>query len=563
MRISFSLTESIGVKGAAIDKETKESIIAYLVIPDGSYLKFKKNIEEVRSFAIMEDTINKGVVKFDASYIEAERKVDGLYKGHQVLLVSKNLNFKNAAKKQYFLLSKKDKPMEEEEIIEELKTQFFEKALKTLPLPIKKEWEGFIWSEISRYFNPEIIVGDLPYEKVYSLEFPSVSVLEELVEFSHKSFEFKKYFKRVPQLKGIVMGVNDIQHFSFKDWNLYLEGLGGIELFRELPYVNQVLLVNFFEIFGVVPNIQESAEAFMGADLKRISILLRNTNDKNRKNQIKALFKNLVEMATGEHSGLLFSFVNNFEGLLKAEEVNIRNRNIEPIITWLNSITYSNVEVGAEALAEVCSKAKISEYEYEKFESQYLTYLDKALYAPRTYPTIHSELGKNSWELLDMTVPRAWIVGVETHCCMVPSNVGGACLLYAARNPETSGILRIFSKGKTVAQSFMWLSEPDRNGYRTMVLDNIEVNGRSSFDEIKEGSSHSFVIDCYKDFAERIGDYAKLFRIKAITVGTGYTEIDMSLICSKKLEKQDNLYAVIPPSLNYSDAGVQWLLKEY
>ena len=100
----------------------------------------------------------------------------------------------------------------------------------------------------------------------------------------------------------------------------------------------------------------------------------------------------------------------------------------------------------------------------------------------------------------------------------------------------------------------MWLSVPDTQGYRIMVLDNIEVAGSELRDSVK---------NAYKDFGDKMEFYCRMFKIKAITVGTQYSNIPLKEICISKLESGDPLKAAIPSTLRYTDARKQWLLRQY
>lgn len=55
--------------------------------------------------------------------------------------------------------------------------------------------------------------------------------------------------------------------------------------------------------------------------------------------------------------------------------------------------------------------------------------------------------------------------------------------------------------------------------------------------------------------------FAKLFRYDRITVGTGYMELNMSAIADRKATQ--NEMAIKPESLGYSDAGSQWVVKDF
>jgi len=392
--------------------------------------------------------------------------------------------------------------------------------MKKLPLPIHKDWEQFFWEGIRPMIKELDSIGNCPY-KGYVLKLPSVEGIQELVEISHVKSEYFKKFKRVPQLEAL-FSIGDIQNFNFKEWAGFLQSVGGPEEFKKLPMDHQKAAVRAFEIFGNDKEvIMNNIPTWHGSALRQVNILIRITKDKNRKATIKNIFKALFNHY-GDKREYIFPIIGNFERLIKEHEQNVRNKNWEAIEKWLTEIRYENVAYGAEELARVCGKAKVSEHEYQLFEAQYLKNLEHGMVAPRTYPTIWSEFAKNAaWEMLDMTVPRAWVVGIETYCCMHPTSCGGVCLEYAA------GI---------------------------MVLDNIEVAGNNIRGLVKEA---------YLDFADKMEFYARVFKIKAVTVGTGYTDIDLSDLCERKLSKDDPLHATIPSTLRYSDARTQWLLRKY
>jgi len=553
MRIALSLTEIIGVHGCIVDNG--ELVAGWLLIPESIKKSVSKKLQESKIWPVMKETLN--ITRFNPAscFLDKERKVDGMYKGYQSLYINNKVSFKNATlDKQYFLLKKLNEKRSEEEVIAELKDQFFTKALKKLPLPINDDWKVFIWEEIKDYFKELPIYGSIPYEKAFVMELPNVDKLQQLVEFSHKSFEFKTKFNRVPQLKSIVSGVNDIEHFNFKEWQSMLQLAGGQEEFKKHSFEHQKAIVQAFEILGAHPDVLNYLQMWHSTAIKNVCILIRREKDKNRKTVIKSSFIKVFEMFK-EEQNYIYAAINNFPKLFKDEEVNIRNNNIQPLKSFLERIAYENVRVGAEELSAVCSLAKVSESEYKDFEIQYLQHLDKCLTSPRSYPTIRSQVtSKIAWELLDMSIPRAWVVGIETHCCMHPHSVGGSCLVYAAQNPETSGILRVEENGKTIAQSFMWISAPDKDGKRVMVLDNIETLGR----DLRES-----VINTYKDFVEKMEFYARVFRIKAITVGAGYSDVNLESFCIEKLNGDSPLYGKIPNTLRYYDASTQWLLKKF
>ena len=538
LRIVFGRENIVGVRGAVLNGT--EVIYLTALVPDKYRSNFRSLIKENKAYTLGSHKANMANCFIDKELSSPK------YKGSYYLLINNKASAKNASlEEQYFLVKKG------EDIDKELKRQFFENNMKKLPLPLKEEWQDYFWEQIAHRFEPLESVGQTPYNG-FVLKLPDFEQLNELIELSHAASEFKAKFKRVPQLKSL-LSVMDIENFNFKEWQNFLKFLGGIEEFKKLSPENQVAMVRAFEMLGNNPSVKSEVTLWHGASMKRAQTLLRLEKDKNRKQQIKSAFKSIFEQFKEKEYDLLYAVIGNFEKLFKEEAQNIRNKNWDAIKKFLAQISYEDVATGAEELARVCSAAKVSESEFKKFEALYFKNLERGIWGYRSFPTVNGIAGKVSWELLDMTVPRAWVVGIETYCCMHPDSIGGACLEYAGDHIEESGILRIHEKGKTVAQSFMWLSEPDKNGLRTMVLDNIEVAGR----EIR-----GTVIEAYKNFAKEMEIYAPLFGIKAITVGGGYSDVQLKSFCFE-LDKDSPLYAKIPKSLGYTDARTQWLLKEF
>jgi hypothetical protein len=551
MRLVMSLTDSLGVSGFVSD--VGELVIGLFFAPESVKKELlEKKMSESKKYNVLDGTITRGQINMSFCFVDKERKVDSLYKGTQMLMINHSCSFKNATlTKQYFLIPKREDTMTEAGVLAELQSQFFNKALKKLPLPISKDWEQYIWEEISPYFTELDIVGNLPYVKVFKMTLPNVQKLEALVEIAHKSFEFQERWKRVPRIKA-VLGTSDIQHFNFKEWQTFLNRIG-METFNAHSYNHQLALVQSFEVLGDNQYVIDYFSLWHATAIKKVGIMLRLEKDKNKKIVIRNLFLRLFELFK-DNSGYIHPAINNFQKLASEHEENIKLGNLEPIKKALDQIQYEEVETGAEELARVCGLAKVSDSEYKKFETEYLLYLDSCLTSARAYPTIGNKINeKIGWEILDMSVPRAWTVGIETHCCMHPDSVGGVCLTYAAQNPETSGIIRITENGKTIAQSFFWLSKFDINMKRTFVLDNIEVLG---------SGIRSTVIDAYKDLAEHLTQYANLFGIKAITIGSGYSDVTLSEI-ARKIDSNNEYYAQIPETLRYSDARTQYLFKEF
>lgn len=547
MRMGFSLTQSAGV--SAFIHDNGEFVAAWLMSPAEDAQDIKKKLQENKVFPVMDGASPVARINPSTCFIDKEEKVDSHWKGIQFLLINNRASTKSATlDKQYFLV-----PKDIEDKMSYLKTQFFNKNIKKLPLPVHQDWEEFFWEDIMPFFKELQDHGNPPY-KGYMLALPSIEIIQNLVEKTHAKAEFKARFNRVPRLDSLFVTC-DIDSFDFKQWQSFIQSkIGGQETFEKMSQDHQKAAVRAFEIFGDSALILPNINIFHTLSLRPVNIFLRLTKDKGQKARIKQVFEILFDQYK-DNKEYLYPSISNFENLYKEQAHNITAKNFTPVEKYLSQIKYENVSDGCDELAFVCGAAKVSQHEFKLFEALYLKYFDSIMVAPRSFPTIDNEFGpKASWEVLDMSVPRAWVVGIETYCCMHPTSVGGACLEYAAKNPETSGVLRVAEKGKTIAQSFVWMSEPDERGYRVLVLDNIETAGNNIRDIVKQA---------YIDFGEKMEYYARLFKIKSITIGTGYSDMTLSEFCIEKLSNTSNLYAQKPASLGYYDAREQWLFKKF
>jgi hypothetical protein len=535
MYIPLSLTDAIGVRGAIIDRNNNknEIVAAWLLVPEHLRLQSKKKFSENTAYPIKEDSLVMSIGNLANCYLDKEIKIVDKYKGFLSLYINSNASFKSASlDRQYFLIKK---GITDENA--ELKRQF-KKALKKLPLPIHEDWEEFFWLELSNYFKELDIIGKVPYQTAFVMELPKINELSQLVETSHKSSIWKKKFKRVPQIKSLILGISDIENFDLKKWQKFLERIGGKNFLIE--HSEAIDICQAYEILGDSDLVMSQLNTWYKVGLKEVTVMIKNSKDKNEKARIRNIFLKLFIMFK-DHKDLI-PVLKHFNKIYKEQSQNIINNNIVPIKKFLDSISYDDVEPGAEVFAAVCAKAKIEEKDYKTYETEYLENLDLIKKAPRNYPTIKREISSNlEWELLDMSSPEAWVVGEETHCCMTPRhiNLGWQCVLYAAYNPEKSGILRLSRKGKTIAQSFMWIE----NG--VMCLDSIERTSSKFNEEI---------VEAYHNFAEEMAKFYKLFQIHTITVGAGHSYLG-------NLEQYSG--SRIPNDLKYTDANKQHVLRRF
>ena len=549
--------EVIGIQGIAVYKN--EAVIAYIAAPEGLKSLTKKRLSEAGRITIREESVEVARVGFSMTFLFKEKKHTKPFDCHQMVFVNHRATLQSPdIKRQFFFIPKDIKT--EEAILKNLKEQFFSKALSKLPIPIHDNWKEYVWDGISNYFEEVELFGSLPYSKIYALEIPVLGKLSNLVEISHKSFEFKSKFKRIPKLKA-VLAVSDVQNFDFKDLQKFLNEIGGPDTIEEFLPHKQDALMKAYEVLKSknTDEVMKNADFWYMTAIKKIGVMIRNTQNKGEKERIRQMFLkgwkyfNSLDRSNSEND-YRRAYIGNFHRVYEEKIAALKNNDFKPIIKMLNEISYDDVAKGAEEMAKVCSKAKLSPEEYRQHEDYYLSELPKIQKAHKEFPTISNQFNKDYfWEIIDMGKPRAWMVGYETNCCQHLGSIGGACVEYAAKNPSTSGILRITKKGKVVAQSFIWLSDFKNSGNRVLVFDNIET--------LREEVDDS-IFHIYKEVSDHIERYAELFRIENITIGAGYLDVDLKSL--KKLKKEDKEFGRIPSSLSYTDAGrFQFLLREY
>ena len=370
--------------------------------------------------------------------------------------------------------------------------------------------------------------------------------------------------RRVPNFKPL-LSVMDIRGFNFKNWVKFFKP--NEEKIKELDELTQNDVVNFWEL-GLDPEfIMSNLDFLHGVPCRNAQVVLRVTSDKNKKVQLKNYYKSgfMHYFENGKEDAEMLSrllkFSNLFEVLVKEDVLkNIKNKNWSAIDKFLDNYVYADIEEGCEAIAKECARAGVPENHFQDYQDWWLDNIEMVKTSPREYATISGEVDKTySWKMSDMADPEAWVAGLDTYCCQHFHNIGGACVEYSILNTKSSGIFMVQKNGRTVAQSFTWLSDikVDSAGelHRTLVFDNIEVTGG----ELKEE-----IIQAYKDFVNQLEKYADFFKISAVVVGTGYSDVDIEeAFDGEEISKNYPLYASIPVSLGYSDAHRQILIKEF
>lgn len=558
-----------------------ECIAAGITIPNADLKRIEKDFSQpkkwpVTEFGKMVESINfSNTFKMNVKKIEKrgtkiiESMVTGRpnkkVKGMDYTLISNRVSSKTGdISTQFFLVKRYDSETKElrdiNDMKSEIKEKFFSFNMANLPIPIKESWYDFFWEEVQE--NLELLprigseeVSNNPMDG-FVLKLPNLAYLQNKVERVHAKSEFQELYKRQPKIDALLT-IADIKGWKLiaKKWANFLNMMGGEEFINEKDETIRQTVVRSFELFLDSPLALDNLMILHSAGLRPLTIDIRLMKNQSDKDKYRAALKKILEKYS-ENKEDLITLLNNFKDVFKTQGHNIKDGNWAAIKKYLETIIYDNVDPRARELAITCGKAKVSKSSWPKYQDEYLDNLDNALRAHKTFPTVYKDVEgtRLEWETMDMTTPAAWVVGLETYCCQHLDNVGGVCVQYAARNPSTSGILKISEKGKTVAQSFFWLQESSVKGEYIFVLDNIEATGKDLKDD---------VVTAYLDFAKEMKKYAKLFRIRAMTVGTQFTNLPLGKIAPESVKRSSDNYGSIPSTLSYTDAGNQKLVKEY
>ena len=548
-----SLVEEIGVKGVIFNPSTEEVVFgAFITKNKGDRINLIKSFQqEDRRFLFTNPEVkDKFMLKVNSLVVHSIEKLPNIGRNAELIIASSTkLDSRTASLKEMLFLIKKEEN-EGKELLK-IKELFFNNYLKNLPIPILKEWEDFLWEEIFNKVEELPEIGSLPF-RGYKLSIEERELLDILPKIASKA-EFKKRFGRIPKMEAL-LNLYDINNFNFKDWQKVLQKVD-IESTFILRYLREFVLL--FELLGT-ELVEEYATIGMlsiahASSVHYANIKLRKLKSKNEKQEFKSLFKNAFLHFKNKDSYLLNKVMSAFADIYENKKELLKNKSWNKVA---EEALYTVFKGEYDTYKEFALEAMKNGVSEKSFENKYMplieAYVEEGRYSYREFPTIK----KNNWEIIDWTVPKSWFVGIETNCCQHLDSAGAACIRYGVKNIPTSGIFRVMDeRGNTIAQSFLWLSEDDKEGNRVLVCDSIEFLG---------GKMRDSMIKAYKEMAEELKKYAKLFRIKAITVGAGFSpQAIKDLGLKEKLDKNSKYYGEIPKSLGYTDAKKQYLLKKY
>ncbi len=431
-----------------------------------------------------------------------------------------------------------------------------ENMIRELPIPLHENFSLNGREDLISEFTEELSVVKtaklFPVKKAIYVKSNSPEISERIIEINGEKYgeeDFKREFNFIPRIKALLYMISP-RNLEKGTWGAFLKSFGGPEEFKKLPFTEQKAFVYLYEVFkGEAVKMKSVIEERY---IQPSFLPLKDLAVQQVKEPLpEAIIKKVPELfGSKELKGMEFSLLSNLmdKSFKKRIEKNPKV-SITKLIDIIAEVSYQGVNTYAKGLAIEASRLGLSERSFRKYEKAYLDALKKLSTSPRSYPTVRGTVNKDyTWEALDMHAPIAWFVGIETHCCQHLDSVGGACVLYAANNPEISGIFRVMKKGKTVAQSFFWFSKTTGD----FVFDNIEVLG---------GELRGSIIDAYMGYVEELRKRKDLFGIRRVTFGTGYTDINYQDF--PKVQNPTKLNQ-LPNGIGvYTDANNQRLLADF
>ena len=229
-----------------------------------------------------------------------------------------------------------------------------------------------------------------------------------------------------------------------------------------------------------------------------------------------------------------------------------RKLDLESAINYVISVSYKDIDIGNEGVAE---QAKIVGYSQEDFKEIQSLYNEGELRDFSSIPRIQGKVDGYTYEMLRCDDPLALTIGTLTDCCQEIHGAGQTSMEHSVVSPDGRVFCVRDEEGRIVAQSWFW-----RNQY-TGCFDNIEIpdrifklcthNGKSRKDLTKA------VLEVYKQAAKDLMSedekvYKELLRNKTITqeqydslllgkitIGLGYNDIADAIKEDKTLHRDN------------------------
>ena len=296
---------------------------------------------------------------------------------------------------------------------------------------------------------------------------------------------------------------------------------------------------------------------------------------------VKFFFDNIEQILLDSESiKSIAAIQRNFKEIARVNAA--RFLTLEVAQDYVKTITYKNIEIGNEEVAE---QAKIVGYSQEDFEKIQELYNEGETREFSSIPRIQGEWNGYTYEMLRCDDPLALTIGTLTDCCQEINGAGQTSMEHSVLSPDGRVFCVRDSEGRIVAQSWFW-----RNQY-TGCFDNIEIPGRifklyeKEHPKEKRKGLTSDVLEVYKKAAqdlmkedERV--YQELLEsgtitqeqydallLGKITIGLGYNDIADAIVTDKtihKVEESDRVMVKGTERLGYpyTDAALQYSIAE-
>lgn len=233
---------------------------------------------------------------------------------------------------------------------------------------------------------------------------------------------------------------------------------------------------------------------------------------------------------------ILSTLVGSYS-LLRDEGIDIYTDNMQKIMNFYDSLSYSyenvcNIDVAREAAA--CG---LSQYDFERLQDYILKTPAKQA---ETLPSI--DLALNGYKLSKLVYdsPRHLTIGLHTNCCQHLDEAGRDCAIKSYTD-ELSAVYVVEKQGKIIAQSWAWVDKVAKG----VCFDNIETLGECN----------DTVAELYRQLAKELIDKMKWIGIKIVTVGLGYDDFHWT-------GKRPDSNLSYSGYHGYSDASSQVILAE-
>ena len=372
--------------------------------------------------------------------------------------------------------------------------------------------------------------------------------------------KFKKRFGRIPQIKELCMMI-DPDKFNVKTFQDFVATVAGSKenFMNCLSSEQKYRYVYLYEMFS--SKFVEVKTALFAKNINVEDLYLKEAAIemfKSGKNiQIDLIIKGLKSLidflkSEGRERQLLAGILAYLEIVSKLDNlVELAGKPAELAV----AIQTSKYEClpGGEEMAAACARLLMPQREFDMYQKLYIDSAKNALKAARTIPTISGEIegSRYSWAFVTAEDPRGYLAGLETNCCQHLSGAGGSCVRFMAEHPEISGIFLVLKNGETVAQSFVW--HHVEGG--TICFDNIEALG---------GDIRDNVWSCYDAFADELEKRAPMFGYKRLTIGTGYSDVNLDHLQNCPTREFFTLETIPGGEDIYSDAdNVQKLFRRF